>query len=272
MTGHQLTNETTLTAVRVEIIADAKFPTNRLRHVFGPREIAYFSSSPSIDGVEWFVAGSNVVCDTYRYTADMEPTNYLAKFILGDVGFQFNLSVVSPVSLEPRAWCAPTGAVWLAETGSCPGPGDVAVGLLTELYLLPDYVSFGKLFLQEGSCPATNITGFFAPYANSIQPHGLGVGAWNEVGVSETNNYAGTDFASANFGTIPIALGPGGFEYAITNYWYVKNNGVVDGRLHAFYVSPMKFCISENGNLSVEKYGLIATRNTNDVTTITRRP
>ena len=103
-------------------------------------------------------------------------------------------------------------------------------------------------------------------------PHDANAGAWNEIGVSSIDNAAGDDFAGASFGTIPIALAAGGFEYAITNYWYVKNGAAVIGTPQPFVIEHQIFSLTPGGDFSVEKYRCTATRGTNGVTIVTRRP
>jgi len=122
------------------------------------------------------------------------------------------------------------------------------------------------------ACPATSISGFFEPYASGILPHEANEGAWNEIKVSIVDNSAGIDSALVDFGVISVPMSDGAFEYCITNYWYVKEGGGVYGQMHPFYTSPMAVTLSANGTLSVEKFGCVATRGTNDITTITRRP
>ena len=272
VTGRLLSDTTSITSVKIEVLADATFPTNKVRHIFGPQESAKFVPMPTLNGIQWSVGGTNAVCSTYDYRASNEPTNDVATVSISGVDFIFPLEVVAPTRLESISGHAATSGEWLAQAGSYPIPGDVAVGLHTELRLMPDYVSFMHLFLQEGECPASNIWGFFVPYASGLLPHDANAGAWSEVGMSISDNYAGGDFAAANFGGMPVTWTAGGFEYNITNYWYVKENGNIIGSLHPFIVESQVYTFSPNGDLSVEKYKYTATRGTNDITTVTRSP
>ena len=272
MTGRQLTSRTSLTSIKVSVVADAMSPTNRVRHVFGPQETATLQAVPVHGEAKWHVGGTNVVGSSCRYAAPNAPTNTIASFSAATVVFPFDLSVIAPTELNATSWWSATPNEWVAMTGSSPVPGEIAVGLRTSLRLLPDYVSFMHLYLQEGECEASGIWGFFEPYANSLLPHDANAGAWNEVGVSSIDNAAGDDFAGTSFGTIPIALAAGGFEYAITNYWYVKNGAAVIGTPQPFLIEHQVFSLTSGGDLSVEKYRCTATRGTNGVTIVTRRP
>lgn len=272
MTGRQLTSRTSLTSIKVSVVADAMSPSNRVRHVFGPQETATFQAFPVHGEAKWHVDGTNVVGSSCCYAAPNAPTNTMASFSAATVVFPFDLSVIAPTELNATSWWSATPNEWVAMTGSSPVPGEIAVGLRTSLQLLPDYVSFMHLYLQEGECEASGVWGFFEPYANSLLPHDANAGAWNEVGVSSIDNAAGGDFAGTSFGTIPIDLAAGGFEYAITNYWYVKNGAVMIGAPQPFLIEHQVFSLTSGGDLSVEKYRCTATRGTNGVTTVTRRP
>jgi hypothetical protein len=136
--------------------------------------------------------------------------------------------------------------------------------------LLPDYVSFKNVFLQEGECEASNVDGFFMENSVVLLPHGLAQGAFQEVGVSAELNYAGRDFACASFGKILVPLVEGSFEYLITNYWYVKH-GDLSGERHSFNVTPQKFMIYPNGDFSVSKFACTVVRGTNNLSTVNRR-
>ena len=57
-----------------------------------------------------------------------------------------------------------------------------------------------------------------------------------------------------------------------TSYWYVKSNGTMIGQMHPFSINPSVFTISADGSLTVERFGYIATRGTNDVSSIIRSP
>ena len=271
ITGAVIEDEDSMTAVRVEVVADADWPLNKVRHVFGPQETAVVRYYPNdLQNVLWNIGGFTAQGNLIAYVAHDEPTNVFATVSVGDSLFSFRLSTIAPERLDAIACRAFTDGDWFLSTGEVPALGDVAVGMEVELRLMPDYVSFKNVFLQEGECKATNVTGFFRENSVVLFPHGTAQGAWREVCVSAVSNYAGGDSACANFGRILIPLTEGGFEYPITNYWYVKN-GVLNGRHHPFYVANQKFLIYPNGDFSVDKFNCTVTRGTNNLTTVKRR-
>ena len=271
MTGAVIEDEDSMTAVRVAVMADADWPLNKVRHVFGPQETAVIRYYPNdLQNVLWDIGGALHSGNLMPYLASDEPTNVSATVSVGDSSFSFRLTTIAPEGLDAIACRAFTDDDWFLLTGEVPALGDVAVGMEVELRLMPDNVSFKNVFLQEGECKAVNVTGFFRENSVVLFPHGTAQGAWREVGVYSVSNYVGGDSACANFGSIPIRLTEGGFEYPITNYWYVKN-GVLNSRHHPFYVANQKFLIYSNGDFSVDKFNCTVTRGTNNLITVNRR-
>ena len=159
---------------------------------------------------------------------------------------------------------------WNDSVGLVPTLGSVAVGMTIQNRLMPDYVSFSKLFYMEGACTATDRWGLFEDPQIKLLPHDYTAGAWHEVPVGSENSLP-QDYVVGLFdikSSIPMN---GGFRYNITNYWYVKDMGIV-GDLQSFSINSQEFSLFVNGDMSVKKYGWIATRGTNNVTIITRSP
>ena len=74
-----------------------------------------------------------------------------------------------------------------------------------------------------------------------------------------------------DFGAIPVQLDNGSFMYNITNYWYVKKSGDVFVRKNFLSIESQKFSLTVNGDLSVQKYGCIVQRGTNNIVTVIGR-
>ena len=142
--------------------------------------------------------------------------------------------------------------------------------MIVDLRLMPDYVSLENVFLQEGFCMPTNVSGLFAPYACELKPHDVGAGACREVEVGE-ENYAGDDFAGTVISIAGREGASGGFEYQIPVKWYVKQDAV-PVVTNDFGFSPEVFALSPTGDFSVGKFGCVAVRGTNGVTTATMGP
>jgi hypothetical protein len=260
-----------MTAVRVEVEAEADWPENKNRHVFGPQEMLSMRAYPwDIKNFIWEIGDNLISSNQVSYVAHDDPTNLFSKVSYGGSIFGLSFSVIAPERLEAIACRAFADEDWLLQVGEVPVIGDVAVGMVADLRLLPDYVSFKNVFLQEGECEASNVDGFFVENAVALLPHGTAQGAFREVGVSAELNYAGRDFACASFGKISVPLIEGAFEYSITNYWYVKH-GDLSGERHPFNVTPQKFMIYSNGDFSVSKFACTVVRGTNNLSTVSRR-
>ncbi|MBR2940876.1 MAG: hypothetical protein IKC14_06160 [Kiritimatiellae bacterium] len=257
---------TSLAVVELEVEAVATWPTNRNRHVFGPKERFRIVSSPqvllSIDSASPASVSGNTV------TAPDVPCTFPVTATIGSAAVSLLFSCIPPTGIDAYSCFELSQQDWLMRTGTAPFLGDVAVGIKIENRLMPDYVSFSHLFFMEGECDATDRWGLFADPQNTLLPHDSIGGAWGEVSVGIVNDLP-KDYATARFNAVlPIEM-DGGFQYNITNYWYVKNSGVT-GEIHPFGVEAQKYTLYANGDLSVEKFGWTATRGTNNVTTITR--
>lgn len=257
---------TLLAVVELEVEAEATWPTNRNRHVFGPKEQFTITTNPSVglscSPSEGIAISNNVV------TAPDRPGAFAVSLTVDDAVYSRIFNCIEPAGIDAFSCAEFLGQDWVACGVAAPSIGDVAVGMTIQNRLMPDYVSFSHLFFMEGECDATDRWGLFADPQNTLLPHDSARGAGIEVPVDSVNNLP-QDYAMARFNAVlPIAV-DGGFQYNITNYWYVKNSNVA-GEIHPFGVEAQKFTLFTNGDLSVEKYGWTATRGTNNITTITR--
>ena len=140
--------------------------------------------------------------------------------------------------------------------------------MTVDLKLMPDYVSFEHLYIEEGSCPPDDGKGIFKPWMGSLLYHGEDEGAGKPKKVQE-RNFAGGDFASTVLSIDSTAWGPGSFRYNIPNFWSVKNEDGTVGEKHPFCNTPCVFVFFANGDLSVTKYECSVTRGINNVSTVT---
>ena len=266
-----LTQCANLTSVRFDIEAFADFPSNKHRHVFGPQETAILKTMPLMNTATWHVNEITTSGTEFLYTAPGIPTNMPARISISSSEYAFVLSVIAPIKLEVISYEVASSNIWIGNTGTMPSHGEVAAGMVTTLRLLPLSVSFRNLYLKEGECSATNVWGIFTPFAGIIPPHDSNAGAWDEMEVGAYNNYAGRDTALLHFGNIDVMWISGGFQYNIPNYWYIKDANGDPGEMHLFKYEPQIIRFYANGDLSIEKYGCIVTRGTNDISTITQR-
>ena len=196
--------------------------------------------------------------DNRLFTVGGESVNGVVVVRKDTASFGCSIGVVAPQSLVPidfQGVLFDSRMVPLLEE-------EIAVYMAMNLRLEPDYVSFEKVFLKEGDCPASNIWGVFAPWPSALLPHDAAAGAWREVGV-HSGNITGYDIGGARLNIAGVWT-PGGFQYNITNYWYVKNDEIAED-MHVMNVEPMIFNFYANGDLSVSKYGCAVTRGTNNV-------
>ena len=271
-TGRELTSETTLTAVMVEVVAHSTVIGNTCvnRHLFGPQEKVTLSTFPLSMNASLNVDKITNATSWCAFDVPSCHSDVQIQASCSGITFPLAISVVEPTHLMATSCRSASNNDWLDRAGSLPSPNDLSVGMVVDLRLMPDYVSFENVFLQEGFCMPTNVTGFFAPYVGELKPHDVGAGAWREVEVGE-ENYAGEDFASTVISITNPEWAKGGFEYQIPVKWYVKQ-GAIPAVTNDFSFSPEVFALSPNGDFSVNKFGCTAVRSTNGVTTATMGP
>ncbi len=193
-----------MTAVRVEVEAEADWPENKNRHVFGPQEIFSMRTYPrNVKNSTWEIGDKLISSNQVSHIAHDEPTNLFVKVSIRGSSFGLNHSIIAPERLEAIACRAFTDEDWLSKTREVPENGDVAVGMVLDLRLLPDHVSLKTFSCKKGSVKRVMQMVFFAEFVNSLFPHGVSQGALAEVKVSDSQNYAGQDFVAVDFGLIP---------------------------------------------------------------------
>ena len=152
-----------------------------------------------------------------------------------------------------------------------PEEGEIGVGLvITNIVLMPDWVSFGNVDIKEGVCLATNMWGVFdfEGAAAVLPPHGVDAGAERIMEV-ESGNAVGDDFAGLSSFSVEQPWREGGFCYYIPLHWRVRNGQFPD-LWYKLGTSVQTFTFAANGDLMVSKLGGSATRGTNGVFRITK--
>ena len=256
-------------AYELRVEAAAEWPSNRVRHVFGPLEEAELSIEPSSASVKWKVDSDGEKGPNFKYTAAPVPKKTEGVVSVVGVSFAFNLETIAPDRLQAGGFRATEDWDWHVIAFAAPQDGEIGVGLaITNIVLLPDWVSFANVDIREGFCLATNMWGIFNfPNAQSkLYSHGAGEGAGEIMAVSGANEI-GNDFAAISFKSIRQPWRRGGFQYDIPLYWRARgDSGASLWRL--FDMESQVFTFEANGEMTVEKFGGAVTRGTNGVSRI----
>ena len=251
------------TMLGARLQADAIWPTNRVRHVFGPAEAATLSVEPAVPACsldfnampEGFVV-TNIAGNLWRLAMPHAPASFTGHIRHNGNSFPIQLQTIAPI--PPLVASNPTPISFQE--------GSMAAGFDVNVNVMPDYVSFAQITLVEGSATATNRCGIFAhPLFDRAFDHNTNAGAGVNIPLSISNGLAdhirleiNADIASCLYNT------NGYVETDIPVSWFVKGSSVTNN----FAVNTHCNGLSPGGIAGVGKYGITITRGTNDVSTI----
>jgi hypothetical protein len=252
-TADTIESEDEMTAVRVEVEAEADWPENKNRHVFGPAEEAVlrqYPLTPKLYFAQILPHGGGVseYAENWKYIAPA-PSSAMIYRIRGrsDEGEEFSMNMIT---LPPK------GYVVFEIATNCFSSAGVSGGfeLFFRMRLFPLTVAFKKLELLEIPCVATNAVGYYAQDSKLyLLDHGQhGAGSWNIVGDENTCG----DHVQMGINDPPW-LGGGSFTWPIPNAWRVI--GQTD-MTNVFCNTDQCFTLESNGDSNVDKFGFSATK------------
>lgn len=221
--GTSLTNTLSLQVVKIKVEADADWPSNKVRHVFGPLETARLVVTPQVMGLHFegdacfhstTTNGQYSLC----FTNHAMSSSVHAVFDTGQ-RFELEFEVVEPERTTASLPVELAEEDWLPLLDERPlQPNEPGIAWKTEVSLLPNYVSFQHLRIAELDIPATQIWGcctnvYYFPTQSiahvgtsvPIEDGGPGesVGVGNKIG---DNDYVAF-WPASNF---PLPCNPGG--------------------------------------------------------------
>ena len=217
-----------LEVVRYCVRADALWPSNRVRHVFGPLE----TFKAILDNGTKF-----------PFTAPLTPG-------VANMSFDYNGSTCTfPIRVVP-----PNGVAgfWRANDLECSG-GTIGAGFYADVQVLPTYVSFQKLELMEDVAPVSNRSGCFLnlmKYPHEQFAHTKARGALESLRVLDRNMLEGWDHAQTKLGEVPTENG--GFSLDIPLKWGINGGPCAYNAGHVLQTTS----VQTNGNVSISKFGI----------------
>ena len=258
------TTPATVSRISITSNADANFPENKVRHVFGPREMLTLAAATS---VRWRIPCLSIdtnASDIVLLTPDNAGSWTVSADCLG-ASLDLPYSTIYPDSeIDTSRISIPADAtLWEPGSAEFPGAGDIGCAFLCWPRLMPDYVSFSALNTCESEVDASNVTGIFTNMAQALV-HGKSNGGGKTVAVLP-GNYILMDFIG---GSLPSSFlgAEGGWTWDIKNGWFLEGSSVTN----SISWSPQRFYLSPDGTFAVSKFGHFVSRGTNNVYTIYR--
>ena len=244
--------------VKIRVEAEADWPSNKVRHVFGPGErFAIVSSKPlslyaNTNSVN--VEGGSIVTPEIPGTFFVDIGNDDFRTTLGFlcVG-PTKLIGKNPRSLESHEWLS---------LGIFPfSVNEAGVVMYIETEVAPDYVSFKHIRIYEGFALPTEREGWYLDkekFPDSNLQHdkesGQGSGTYQgSEGVLDIGNKTENgDFAGGWIGTL-LAYTNGSYQLQIPVKWFVEGGSVTNNMMP----NVQRISVFTNGNMRVEKNGII---------------
>ena len=234
--GYASDSSGVLDVVRYCVKADALWPSNRVRHVFGPLETF------------------KVILENgtkFPFTASLTPG-------VVDMSFDYNGSTcMFPIRVIPPNGIAGTLRTYDDDGGS----GLIGAGFTAYLQVLPTYVSFKDLWIMEDEAGVSSRWGCFENllrYPHGQFAHTPARGALNQLPIGEENKVDGHDHARTDFGELPND--DGGFTLNIPLKWGINGGPCVYDAGHVIQSTS----VQTNGTVSISKLGITVRRKPNE--------
>ena len=257
--GPILTQTVPLQVVKIRVEAEALWPSNRVRHVFGPKERFTITSNPQV--VLSVNAGSYASVDGATVTAPDRGGAFNVEASIGQFVCSLNFNCIVPTVLRggsPREWFPHE---WNTIVGAPLAIGESGVAMHIDTWLEPQNVSFCHLRLFEGFAPTSNRTGWCLDldvFPEELFQHGAeagaGSGALNaSFGISGSNNLTeGGDYIASLLG-YRHSYYAGSYQLAIPLKWFAEGGGTTNNLPN----NLQSVWIYSNGTMRIQKNGVI---------------
>lgn len=243
---HESSADVRIVKIRVE--ADADWPSNKVRHVFGPKEEFSISIVSPAGGILNTDAGESIGERTVNANIDGLPLSV-------------DINVIGPSDIRGEFVRPMTDQDWFSTNRDPLFRGVCGAGFIATWYLLPDCVSFKNIYVAEGFAPMSARSGCFLDttlYPPNIYWHDDNAGANNPMPISGDNRVGGNnghDKIGVQFGNPPTT--PGSYTLSIPWRWSLDQFSCTN---HIRYVNQVITTDGE-GNTTIIKLNIQHTRN-----------
>jgi len=256
----------TATAIQLRITSCRDFPVFVNRHVYGICEDIWCEWFPQSASINWAYSGGGrwggIWPSRRRFLFSENACFPIITAANGNVSYNIALR-----SIEPNSISAEFDNYMVAKPPTTGKAG--LVGMLLQLSLMPTNVNFEGLYVEEIPSVLGTHTGYFDKpafsnwwYHTSLE----GAGEWFAVGHGNVFTIDEVSMPSE----CPPPWTDGAIEWQIPVEWaFSPTNAIGTGTM--FYNGFQKFDIDVEGTVSIEKFGHIISRGTNDVFSLKKR-
>ena len=256
--GFVITRTASLQAVKIRVEAEASWPSNRVRHVFGPKERFTITSNPQVELS--VAAGSFASVSNTTVTAPDRGGAFQVYASFGGLLHSLSFGCIVPTALRggtPRELLLHE---WHTIVGQPLSVGEAGVAMHIDTWLEPSYVSFSHLRLYEGYAPTINRTGWclnYEAFPEQFFQHGIEAGAGSgtlngSAGISDIGNLSlNGDYVASILGSWTSYL-DGSYQLAIPLKWFAVDGAVTN----SLPVNMQTVWVFSNGTMRIQKNGV----------------
>ena len=214
--------------VKYRVVADANWPSNKIRHVFGPMETfkAIIDNGPK-----------------FPFKAPLTPGECNMSFDYNGSSCTFPIRVIPPNGVA---------GYWRTDDLECSG-SDIGAGFYADVQALPTHVSFKGLWIMEDEAGVSGRWGCFTnvrKYKEAQFAHTPARGARNPLQILNENKVEGCDHAQTRLGELPSTSG--GFMLNIPLKWGINGGPCSYDAGHVIQTTS----VQTNGNVTISKFGI----------------
>ena len=254
--GMPLTNTLSLQVIKIKVEAEADWPSNKVRHVFGPKERFTITTTPHVSlhaESNSYVTVSN---DETTVIAPDRAGPFSVAAFLGTTTNNLLFNCIAPTEIKGSNPRDLNNYELVHHDVPQFNVGDVGVAMHIDTWLEPLFVSFQNVSIYEGYAPPINRNGWYQDtnaFSIAWLEHGDAAGAFsNYAEVSSTGNLIdGGDIVAALM--IPTnTYYNGSYQLSIPAYWFAKDGSVTNH----FANNVLTIQVYSNGNMRVSKNGV----------------
>ena len=250
----------------LRIITEAveTWPTNRSRHIFGPRETVSIKQEPTTPKISFSSARNHVVITNVGEKVGFLSPDQAGAFIVaakakdGELALRYRC--IAPERLNAKNSRALTSEEGFELFSGPLQKQEDGVAMHVDTFVEPLTVSFRAIRLFEGIAPPTERTGWYCDesrFPDEAIGHNVAAGASGEPAIEFTqvvdfNATENGDYVAAWVGSNGV-YSNGSYQVSIPLYWYLEDS-MVTNQLPNTIQSIQVF---SNGTMRVSKFGII---------------
>ena len=260
-TAETITRTVGVDVVKIRVEAETDWPSNKVRHVFGPKELFTIVQTPQIPKLSYSAEeGSTAYVNNGSCLAPNDPGPFNIRFAASGCAGRLSFECIAPTGLQGGSPRALTTDEWGAVERSPLQIGDVGVVVHIDTWLTPLHVSFANVRLYEGECNPTNRTGCFLDadrFTDDMLAHSVAAGASVDpssdyVSIQSEGNRTQNGDTAGLLLYEESNLSNGSFQLNIPLWWYVHNGTSTN----ALPDNVQTIWIYTNGTMRVNKNGV----------------